>query len=198
MQSDLALRQSQYWLAFLQQVSRRMYPSRPVPSTTEAARDSKLSFLAYLERYGAYKSSRELGTILWIIKYIIDAAIAEDYDGVREHLALLVTALDQAAMDQGWETAFLVTLVEDPPAQLSMEKTASAALSKPFTPLMPAAWGAVLLSFLKDLDIMSTRKQDTKKKAASTTSPGDQSGEASPKRKPRFPKRPKGEPQPKA
>ena len=195
MQSDLALRQSQYWLAFLQQVSRRMYPSRQVPTSSEMARDSGLSFLAYLERYGAFKQSKELGTILWIVGYIVDAAIAQDFDGVKEHLALFVTALDQAALDQNWDTAFLVSLVEDPPAQIFMERSSNTTLAKPFSPLMPSAWGAVLLAFLKDIDIMSSRKQETKKKTGQASpSTGDPGGEASPKRKPRFPKKPKGGP----
>lgn len=141
MQTDLALRQSQYWLAFLQQLSRKMNPSKPVPTTEEAAKDAGLSFLANLERHGAYKQSRELGTILWVLGYIIDAAIAQDFDGVKEHLALFAAALDQAALDQSWTTAFLVTLVEEPPPVLFAEKGTPLSVAKPFTPLMPAVWG---------------------------------------------------------
>lgn len=88
MQQDLALRQSQFWLAFLQQLSRRMNPSRPAPTSVEAAKDSGLSFIGYLD-----KQSKDLGTILWVLGYIIDAAIAQDFDGVSEHLALFATAL---------------------------------------------------------------------------------------------------------
>ena len=108
-----------------------MNPSRPVPTSTDMAKDSDLSFLAYLERHGAYKQSKEIGTILWVLGYIVDAAIAQDFDGVREHLALFATALDQAALDQGWSTAFLVTLAEEPPATLFAEKGTSLSVSKP-------------------------------------------------------------------
>lgn len=192
MQSDLALRQSNYWLAFLQQLSRRMNPSRPVPTSTDMAKDSDLSFLAYLERHGAYKQSKEIGTILWVLGYIVDAAIAQDFDGVREHLALFATALDQAALDQGWSTAFLVTLAEEPPATLFAEKGTSLSVSKPFSPLMPVAWGAVLLAYLKDLDIMNSKKQESpSKKAGASASQETKEGD-SPKKRPRFPKKPKG------
>ncbi|CAK8996039.1 unnamed protein product, partial [Durusdinium trenchii] len=170
MQSDLALRQSNYWLAFLQQLSRRMNPSRPVPTSTDMAKDSDLSFLAYLERHGAYKQSKEIGTILWVLGYIVDAAIAQDFDGVREHLALFATALDQAALDQGWSTAFLVTLAEEPPLH----------------------GGAVLLAYLKDLDIMNSKKQESpSKKAGASASQETKEGD-SPKKRPRFPKKAKG------
>ncbi|CAK8985754.1 unnamed protein product [Durusdinium trenchii] len=193
MQTDLALRQSQYWLAFLQQLSRKMNPSKPVPTTEEAAKDAGLSFLAYLERHGAYKQSRELGTILWVLGYIIDAAIAQDFDGVKEHLALFAAALDQAALDQSWTTAFLVTLVEEPPPVLFAEKGTPLSVAKPFTPLMPAVWGGVLLAYLKDIDIMTSKKQEGGgRKTGQQTSQEQKDGEASPKRRPRFPKKPKG------
>lgn len=193
MQTDLALRQSQYWLAFLQQLSRKMNPSKPVPTTEEAAKDAGLSFLAYLERHGAYKQSRELGTILWVLGYIIDAAIAQDFDGVKEHLALFAAALDQAALDQSWTTAFLVTLVEEPPPVLFAEKGTPLSVAKPFTPLMPAVCGGVLLAYLKDIDIMTSKKQEGGgRKTGQQTSQEQKEGEASPKRRPRFPKKPKG------
>ena len=193
MQTDLALRQSQYWLAFLQQLSRKMNPSKPVPTTEEAAKDAGLSFLAYLERHGAYKQSRELGTILWVLGYIIDAAIAQDFDGVKEHLALFAAALDQAALDQSWTTAFLVTLVEEPPPVLFAEKGTPLSVAKPFTPLMPAVWGGVLLAYLKDIGIMTSKKQEGGgRKTGQQTSQEQKEGEASPKRRPPFPKKPKG------
>ncbi|CAK9009021.1 Terminal uridylyltransferase 7 (TUTase 7) (Zinc finger CCHC domain-containing protein 6) [Durusdinium trenchii] len=169
-------------------------PKSVVPTSEDAAASSSLSFLAYLERHGAFKQSRDLGTILWVVGYIVDAAIAQDFDGVKEHLALFVTALGQAALDQSWSTAFLVTLVEEPPATLFSEKGTPLSVARPFSPLMPAAWGAVLLAYLKDLDIMTNKKQETagKKASGQTTSTDQNNGEASPKRRPRFPKKPKG------
>ena len=61
MQSDLACGTSQYFLQVMQQLHRRLNPSKPVPATEEALQG--LSVLQYLERQGGYRGSREMGLV---------------------------------------------------------------------------------------------------------------------------------------
>lgn len=117
----------------------------------------------------------------------------------KEILALLLVAVEQAVTDKGdWTLAFLLTLLEEPPLQVFQERSTNVVHhSKPFGPLVPPQWTAVVLSYLKDLEVLATRKTETAKKAGKPSpaapmpvSP-EPEGESSPRRKPRFPKKPK-------
>eukprot|EP00438_Fugacium_kawagutii_P022540 Skav206050 [mRNA] locus=scaffold587:261914:262972:+ [translate_table: standard] len=195
MQNELACGTSQYFIQVLQQLHRRMHPSRPIPQREEEL--AQVSMLSYLERHGGYKHNRELGLVAWIVGHCMDAAAQGDLHLCRELLALLMVGVEQASVDRGdWSLAYLLTLVEEPPPQLYQDRSSSLAFhARPFGPLVPPAWTANVLSYLKDLEVLSTRKGETTKKqgpkASPKEDPSSEGGEASPKRKPRFPKRPK-------
>ena len=196
MQSDLANGTSRYFVQMMQQLRRRMRPSRPVP--TGDADLSQLSVLQYLERQGGYRNQRELGLIAWILGRAIDAASQEDMHRVKEVLALLMVSLEQACVDKNdWTLSFMLCLLEEPPLQMFQERSVMLQHSKPFGPLVPPQWTAVCLSYMKDLEVLSTKKVETTKKPGkpSGASEGDKGNhaekEASPKRKPRFPKKPR-------
>ena len=72
-------------------------------------------------------------------------------------------------------------------------------------PLVPPSWTADCLSYMKDLEVLATKKTETAKKASKVAPPTaaqpsstEPDGEASLKRKPRFPKRPKSKAAPDA
>jgi hypothetical protein len=101
----------------------------------------------------------------------------------------------------------MLTLMEEPPLQMFQDRTFTLAQhSKPFSPLVPPAWTAVCLAYLKDLEVLATKKTETSKRTTKPTSPADSSAaaaaepdsEVSPRRKPRFPKKPKAKGEPKA
>ena len=198
MQSDLASGSSNYFLQMMQQLHRRLHPSRPVPQ--EEGDLMSLSVLHYLERQGGYKNNRELGLVAWVLGHAIDAAAAGDFRHTKEVLALLMCAVEQATIDRGdWSLAFMLTLMEEPPIQVFQDRSAALVHhTRPFGPLVPPQWTAVCLSYLKDLEVLATRKTETTKRiakpAVSSESPPvsqEPDREASPKRKPRFPKKPK-------
>ena len=60
----------------MQQLHKRLHPSRPVPRGEDEM--SHLSFLEYLEKTGGLKHAREPGLILWLLGHAIDAAAVED------------------------------------------------------------------------------------------------------------------------
>ena len=189
MQNELAADSSTYYLQMMQQLHRRL-----------------LSVLTYLERNGGYRNHREMGLIAWILGHGLDSAAAGNMRRTREILALMMVAVEQAVVDRGdWSLAYMLTLLEEPPNQLYQDRAVNLThSSKPFGPLVPPQWTAVCLSYLKDLEVLSTKKGETQKKpakAAASTDPAvsaEPEKEASPKRKPRFPKKPKAKAAPDA
>ena len=58
---------------------------------------------------------------------------------------------------------------------------------KPFSSLVPPQWSSVVLAFIKEMEVLQSRKPDSPKKTAKAVDPEN----PSPRRKPRFPKRPR-------
>ena len=197
LQSELANGQSQFFVQVMQQMHRRLHPARPVPTSEDELASTGISMLSYLERTGGYRNQRELGTIMWILGHAMDCLIQNDVHMAREHLALLVCSLEQAAVDAGqWNLAFLISLSEEPPVQLYQDRISSMTQAgRPFAPLIPASWCAIALSYLKELEILTNRKTEVvtpKVKAVAKAAPGEES--PSPRRRPRYPKKPKADP----
>ena len=91
-----------FYLQLLQQLHRRMFPSRALPKTEEEFQGTDLSLLQYLERFGGYKNQRETGLTLWLLGYVLDALIQNDVAKAQEHLALTIAALEQTGVDGDW------------------------------------------------------------------------------------------------
>ena len=112
----------------------------------------------------------------------------------------MLVAVEQSVVDRGdWTLAYLLTLLEEPPNQMYQDRTINLVHhSKPFGPLVPPQWTATCLAYLKDLEVLASKKGETSKKAppkppvqTDTTAGLEPEKEASPKRKPRFPRKPK-------
>ena len=192
MQADLAAGSSAYYLAMMQQVHRRMHPGKPVPRTE--ADLASVSLLTYLERTGGYKGAKEAGLLMWLLGHIGDAASAGNMWLVRERLALTMVALEQSVVDGGdWSLAYLLSLAEDPPLALFQDRSSTVSpYATPFSPMVPQAWAAVLLSYVKEMEILATKKFETspRKTKAAVPKADDEKPDRAPKRKPRFPKKP--------
>lgn len=191
LQNELAGGTSNFFQLLLQQLHRRMFPSRPMPQTEEGFKNSGVSLLQYLERFGGYRHSRETGLTLWLLGYVTDAMIQEDYARAQEHLALTVAALEQSGIDGDFTLGYLVALVEDPPVTLFQDRSTSLhSQGRPFAPLLAPSHAAVALSYLKELEILNSKKKETQ----STTTPKSTAtadAPPSPKRRPRYPRKPK-------
>ncbi len=194
MQADLAARNSSFFLQVQQQLFKRMNPTRQVPATEAELASSGISMTSYLERYGGFKGNREAGLALWIAAHVMDAMAVQDYHGAKEYMALMTVALEQSALDGGWHLAYLLCLLEDPPNNLFADRMAPITSGRPFAPLVPPSWSAVALSYLKEVDLLASRKLEVKgPKAAPSPKPNvpDPADPAVPKRRTRFPKKPK-------
>lgn len=153
---------------------------------------------AYLERYGGFCHCRDTGLIMWIVAHAMDAVAQDDFHATKEFLALLIASLAQSALDNGC-VAFVLSLMEEPPQQLSAERMQPLSASeRPFAPLVPPAWAAVALSCLKEIEVLTTRKVEMKKaptpvpaKATAPSGATEEGAPASSKRKPGFPRKSK-------
>ena len=198
LQGELAGRTGNFFLTMMQQVHKKLHPSRPVPKQEEEL--SSLSMLTYLKEHGGYRGQRELGLVMWLLGHIVDLMACQDYEGAKEHLALMVVAVEQAATDGNWNLGYMMTLLEEPPLSLFQDRLAVVAPhGRPFSPLVPPQWAAAVLSYVKEMELLQTRKKETTSSPTAVKAKqggdGDPPTPISPKRKARFPRKPKASPE---
>ena len=193
MQNELAARTSTFFLQVQQQIFKRMNPAKQVPQSLEDLVAANNSMTAYLERYGGYKSARDAGLALWVAAHAMDCASVGDFAGTKEYLALLCAALEQSALDGSWGLAWVLTLMDDPPAMLFAERMQLVVgHGRPFAPTVPPNWAATSLAYLREIEVLVTRKSEIKsQKPVPKQKPDADSDQPSPKRKQKFPKKPK-------
>lgn len=194
LQSELGAGTSNFFQLVLGQMYKRMHPARPQPKSLVELQGSGLSMLQYLERFGGYRNQKGAGLTLWLLGHVVDSMLEENYHKAQEHLGLMICSLEQAALDQGdWSVAFLVSLVEEPPLQLFQDRMVSLhGQGRPFAPTLPTPWAAMVLAYLKEMEILSTRKSET---TSSRVDPAETDQSPSPKRRQRYPKGPKKGPE---
>ena len=199
MQADLASRSSSYFLQVQQQMFKRMFPARVVPSSIEEIETAGTSMTAYLEPYGGYRGQRDQGLTAWIVGHAMDAAASGDFDLTKEYLGILAACLEQSTMDGNWHVAYVLSMLEEPPIQVFSERMqTTSGITRPFAPLVPPSWAATTLSFLKEVELLHTKKTEVRNKAQpiakSAADPTTPSDAPSPKRRPKFPKKPAAPP----
>ena len=189
MQQDLAMGSSTYYLQVMQQLHKKLFPSLPLPKTIDEL--GHLSVLNYLERSGGFKHHRESGLLMWLLGHTVDAAAQGDLHQVRERLALMLVALDQSVVDGGdWTVAYLLSLAEDPPISLFQDRSSTMApFGKPFGSLVPPQWSSVVLAYIKEMEVLVNKKPESPKRTPKVADPEN----PSPKRRARFPKRPRAD-----
>ena len=192
MQGELAGGTSNFFLQVRQQIHKRMFPSRPLPKDESDLVHSGATLCGYLEKFGGYKNRPETAMIMWLLGHTMDSMALGDDRMAREYLALTVACIEQSVVDGGWNLAYVLSLLEEPPSQVFTERQgAISSLGKPFAALVPPTWSAVSLAYLKELDLLSSKKAEARNPKA--PAPKNEEGHPpSPKRKPKFPKKPKG------
>ena len=195
LQADLASQSSTFFMQLHQQMHRKMFPAKVVPQKEEDLFGTQMSMCNYLERFGNFKNAREVGMTMWVLGHAIDAAAQGDHRTCQEFLALLALALEQVSTDGDWRIAYHLTLLEEPPSVMFQGRPqAVSAVGKPFANLVPPTLAATTLAYIKEVDVLLTKKGELKGGKKPTGASGDPEEEresASPKRKPRFPRKPK-------
>ena len=193
MMQDLSSGKSVFFMQVQQQLHRKLSPSSPAPSTEEELYASDASVLTYLERFGGYQRNKELGYVMWLLGHIMDAFSRGDAHLAREHTALALCAVEQAALDKGdWALGFLLGLTADPPVQMFQDRLQNVtAYGRSFGPLTPSGWAATSLAFLKEMEVLQNRKTEIKKAKPDGSAKDPEAESPSPKRRQRYPKKPK-------
>ena len=167
LQKELYSRNGNFFLMVMQNMFRKVKPSLPVPQTLEAMAETDISALTYLERFGSFANTKDMGIAMYGLSFIVDAALRGDMAGVREHLALLMVGMEQYSQDARWDLGFVLTLLEDPPSAMFSYRhqiSTQTGRNRAFSPLCPQRWATVALAYLKEMDFIQSRRADTQKK----------------------------------
>ena len=160
LQQDLATGSSTFFLQVQQQLFRKMFPARQIPKTETELIESGASMTAYMERFGGLKGKPDQAMTLWMLAHCMDAGAQGDFRLMKEYVALTAACVEQSALDGNWAVASVLALIEEPPVQVFTERTTSlSTLGRPFSPMIPAAWSAIALSFIKEMTSFPARKQ---------------------------------------
>ena len=86
---------------------------------------------------------------MWALAHVADCLTDGDVAGAREHLGLLMVAMEQSSLDEGrWELAWLLTLLEDPPPSLCHNRGVGA---NPHSRVIAPRWTTTALPYLKEV-----------------------------------------------
>ena len=174
-------------------MSRRMFPTMTAEGSYQELMDRGVCGTRYLERFGGYGKVRDLGCLQYQVMTILDSLQTSNLQAARDQAALLAVTLDQAAMDQGrFDLAHLLCLQEEPPAAVFTNRQASMlAKSRAFSPLADQKWVTVALAYLKELDVITSKRLELTNQSkpgqfassSSTDGPAQPKQKAQPKRK---------------
>ena len=118
---------------------------------------------SFLLVQGGYAKSKEQGLIAWQVAIAFDLIMSGNTTGAADSLALLALYLDQMTLDGSPTVAWLLTLLQDPPQSLFSDSSAPPGINvQPFSHLADQKWITSALGFLKEMDLISSRRQEAK------------------------------------
>ena len=182
LQQELASHKGVFFQSVLQAMSRRMFPAQSAEVPMATLRDRGVTPTQYLERFGGFGKTRDLGFIAWQVGMILNHMQEDNFLAAKDATSLLLVCLEQSAMDGGkMDVGLLLALTEDPPQSLFTGRSlSSSSRARAFAPLADQRWITNALQYLKELDTITTKRGEfTSQKT--TTSTTDSS--TAPKRK---------------
>ena len=187
-QAELAQRDGSFFDRTFAAAGRRMDPTS-VPGSSGLASGLQTSMAAYLERFGGYHKDRTIGLAQWQCAIAMDLLAKGETKGAGDTLAMLMIFFEQATLDGNPDLGWLMTHLADPPNGVFQDRTVTPTTSlRPFSPLADQRLVATTLAFVKELEALSTRKNEVSKPKAPKTPPklpdaGAKQEEAAPTRK---------------
>ena len=171
LQAELSSHSGSFYVSVLRAMARRMQPTAPVTGTPLELLSRGICGTLYMERFGGYGRQRDLGLILYQLVGVLDFLQADNYGAAKDALALLAVEIDQAVMDGGkFDLASLLTLQEEPPSTIYVNRQMSSlSRAKAFSPLADQKWITVALAFIKELDVISAKRQELTSGAGAST-----------------------------
>jgi hypothetical protein len=162
LQAELAAHRGTFFTSVLQSMSRRMHPAMNADVGMSDLRDRGVTPTQYLERFGGFGRTKDVGMIIWQVALIMNHLQEDNVQAAKDAISLLFVCLEQTALDGGsMQVGLLLSLTEDPPASLfSARSIATASQPKPFAPTANQRWVTTALQFLMEMDVIATRRQD--------------------------------------
>ena len=162
LQAELAAHRGTFFTSVLQSMSRRMRPAMSADVGMGDLRDRGVTPTQYLERFGGFGRTKDVGMIIWQVAMIMNHLQEDNVQAAKDAISLLFVCLEQTALDGGsMQVGLLLSLTEDPPASLfSARSIATASQPRPFAPTANQRWVTTALQFLKEMDVIATRRQD--------------------------------------
>ena len=187
---ELSSKKGVFFLQVAQNAFKRLRPAEAPPQAL-ADFPHKAFFAKYLERQGGFAGQRDLGLTMWLLCQVADAMLCQEMTHAQDLLALTLVTLEQVAQDGGkWELGYLLSLQEDPPSTVFSTKASSTnPRMKAFAPLYPQPWATVALSYLREMDVITSRRAEASSGPAKKTQPQSEEGDPPrpvPKRRPKL------------
>ena len=159
LQQELASHRGTFFQSVLQSMARRMQPARVAKQTPQELAMRGVVPTAYLERFGGYGRTRDLGCLQWQVMMILDHLQQENVQAAKDATALLAVCLEQASLDSGrLDIGMLLSLSEDPPAGIFQTRlTTSYAKGRAFAPLAEQRWVTIALAYIKEMDLIAAK-----------------------------------------
>ena len=163
LQRELLSRSGVFFQKVQEAAVRRMEPTANLGAVQEASQRSVMT--RFLERYGAFKDQRVWGLVQWQLAQIFDLLASEQVEGAKDVLALLMLMVDQTVLDSGHhELGWILSLQEDPPSQVfTAPQHSSSSSVRPCSHLCDPKWLAVALSYVKEMETLSSRRSEVAK-----------------------------------
>ena len=166
LQQELAAHKGVFFQAILQQMARRMHPSMLAEVEMTELRNRGVTPCQYLERFGGFGKCRDIGFIVWQLAIAMGHMQEQNHLAAQDAIGLLFVCLEQTAMDSGnMQVGLLLSLQEDPPQTVfSGRSLASGANPRPLAPTACQKWVTTALQYLKELDVISTKRAEATSK----------------------------------
>ena len=154
-------------------VLQSMSPSIPADQTPAELMQRGVCSTRYMERYGGFGRCRDIGSIMWQICLAMDHLQNDNMPAAQDSLALLLVCLEQTALDSGkMDIGLLLSLAEDPPASLYTNRSiSSTSRSRAFAPTADQRWITTALSYIRELDLITSKRQEVTGRADSDPPP---------------------------
>ena len=170
-----------------------MVPAVTASSDPAVLLSQGICLTRYLERFGGYGQTKDLGLIAFQVGMAMDAMQAGKIELCQDHLALLAVSLEQASLDGGrMDLAYQLTWLKEPPAGMFANRSVTTLTrNRPFAPLASQRWMTVVLGYLKEMEVIQNRSLESTKPRGSGAG-SDQLPDAvgvRPRRPPRKPKK---------
>lgn len=179
LQQELAAHRGSFFQSVLQSMARRMQPARSADQSPLELAQRGVTPTGYVERFGGYGRNKDIGCLQWQVAMILDHLQCDNVPAAKDGAALLAVCLEQAALDSGrYDIGLLLALADDPPAGVFQNRAVTTyARGRAFAPLADQKWITTALAFIKEMDVISTRRQDAigvkaeREATSSTTTP---------------------------